>query len=140
MAKTSKQTSKRVASKASKVLRDGRYSKISKSVAGSALSQTKKKQQKKQAVTDLNNQPVYPILGTNKLFITEPDQLQGDGIHHTALTSLSVGCHVRYLYFSMAIFRQGSRCFIQHRLFFVSLRPTAISRKGRDFYENQNTL
>ena len=42
MAKNSKQTSKRVASKASKVLRDGRYSKTSKSVAGSALAQTKK--------------------------------------------------------------------------------------------------
>lgn len=41
MAKNSKQTSKGVASKASKVLRDGRYSKISKSVAGSALAQTK---------------------------------------------------------------------------------------------------
>lgn len=38
----SKQTSKSVASKASKVLRDDRYSKTSKSVAGSALSQTKK--------------------------------------------------------------------------------------------------
>ncbi|MFQ9855196.1 MAG: hypothetical protein ACLRYD_01180 [Ruminococcus callidus] len=37
-----KQTSKSVASKSSKVLRDGRYSKTSKSVAGSALSQTKK--------------------------------------------------------------------------------------------------
>lgn len=37
-----KQTSKSVASKASKVLHDGRFSKISKSVAGSALSQTKK--------------------------------------------------------------------------------------------------
>ena len=34
-----KQTSKSVASKASSILRDGRYS--SKSVAGSALSQTK---------------------------------------------------------------------------------------------------
>lgn len=32
-----KQTSKSVASKASKILRDGRYSKTSKSVAGSAL-------------------------------------------------------------------------------------------------------
>ncbi|MEK5272590.1 hypothetical protein NSR00_17915 [Aeribacillus sp. FSL K6-8394] len=38
-----KQTSKSVAKKASKILRDGRYSKTSKSVAGSALSQTKKK-------------------------------------------------------------------------------------------------
>lgn len=38
-----KQTSKKVASKASKILRDNRYSKTAKSVAGSALSQTKKK-------------------------------------------------------------------------------------------------
>jgi len=38
----SKQTSKAVASKASKILRDGRYSSNSKSVAASALSQTKK--------------------------------------------------------------------------------------------------
>jgi hypothetical protein len=37
-----KQTSKKVASKASKLLRDGRTSKTTKSVAGSALSQTKK--------------------------------------------------------------------------------------------------
>lgn len=37
-----KQTSKAVASKASDILRDGRYSDKSKSVAGSALSQTKK--------------------------------------------------------------------------------------------------
>ena len=36
-----KQTSKSVASKASSVLRDGRYSSKSKSVAGSALSRTK---------------------------------------------------------------------------------------------------
>lgn len=42
MAKNTKQTSRPVASKASKVLRDGRYSKTSKSVAGSALAQTKK--------------------------------------------------------------------------------------------------
>lgn len=41
MAKNSKQTSKAVASKASKVRRDGRYSKTSKSVAGSALAQTR---------------------------------------------------------------------------------------------------
>ena len=41
MAKNSKQTSKALASKASKVLRDGRYSKTSKSVAGSALAQTR---------------------------------------------------------------------------------------------------
>lgn len=37
-----KQTSKTVATKASKILKDGRYSSKSKSVAGSALSQTKK--------------------------------------------------------------------------------------------------
>jgi len=36
-----KQTSKSVASTASKILKDGRYSDASKSVAGSALSQTK---------------------------------------------------------------------------------------------------
>lgn len=38
-----KQTSNKVASKASKILKDDRFSKDSKSVAGSALSQTKKK-------------------------------------------------------------------------------------------------
>lgn len=37
-----KQTSKKVATTASKILSDDRYSKSSKSVAGSALSQTKK--------------------------------------------------------------------------------------------------
>lgn len=42
MQKNTKQTSKQVASKASKVMRDGRYSKTAKSVAGSALAQTKK--------------------------------------------------------------------------------------------------
>lgn len=42
MAKNTKQTSKTVAAKASIVLRNGRYSKTSKSVAGSALAQTKK--------------------------------------------------------------------------------------------------
>ncbi|KJS23180.1 MAG: hypothetical protein VR72_03010 [Clostridiaceae bacterium BRH_c20a] len=36
-----KQTSKKIATTASKILRDGRYSDNSKSVAGSALSQTK---------------------------------------------------------------------------------------------------
>lgn len=41
MTKNSKQTSKKVATKASKILRDNRYSKISKSVAGSALAQAK---------------------------------------------------------------------------------------------------
>lgn len=38
-----KQTSRKVASTASKILRDGRYGKASKSVAGSALSQAKPK-------------------------------------------------------------------------------------------------
>lgn len=42
-----KVTSKRVATKASKVLRDARYSKTSKSVAGSALSQREKSKRKK---------------------------------------------------------------------------------------------
>ena len=45
MAKTStrKVTSKKVASTASKILKDGRYSAASKSVAGSALAQSKAK-------------------------------------------------------------------------------------------------
>ena len=42
-----KVTSKRVASTASKVLRDGRTGKKSKSIAGSALSQREKKSKKK---------------------------------------------------------------------------------------------
>ncbi len=46
MAKNSKQTSKTVASKASKILKDGRYGKDSKSVAGSALAQTKPRKKK----------------------------------------------------------------------------------------------
>lgn len=41
-----KQTSLKIASKASNVLKDGRYSKTSKSIAGSALSQTKTKKNK----------------------------------------------------------------------------------------------
>lgn len=41
MTKNNKQTLKKVASTASKILRDGRYGKASKSVAGSALAQTK---------------------------------------------------------------------------------------------------
>ena len=41
MATNKKQTSKKVASEASEILKDDRYSKKSKSVAGSALSQTK---------------------------------------------------------------------------------------------------
>lgn len=43
MAKNTKQTSRPIASEASKILRDGRYSKTSKSVAESALAQTKPK-------------------------------------------------------------------------------------------------
>lgn len=42
-----KQTSPKVATKASTILRDDRYSDNSKSVAGSALSQTKKSTKKK---------------------------------------------------------------------------------------------
>ncbi len=42
-----KQTSKPVASTASRILRDGRFSNASKSVAGSALSQTKTTGRKK---------------------------------------------------------------------------------------------
>lgn len=45
-AKNTKETSKEVASKASKILTDDRYSKTSKSVAGSALSQAKPKKKK----------------------------------------------------------------------------------------------
>ena len=41
MAKNTKQTSKAVASKASKILRDRRYGTNAKTVAGSALAQTK---------------------------------------------------------------------------------------------------
>lgn len=45
-ANNTKQTSKTVATKASKILTDDRYSKTSKSVAGSALSQTKPRKKK----------------------------------------------------------------------------------------------
>ena len=41
MASNRKQTSKAVATKASQILKDGRYSSKSQSVAGSALAQTK---------------------------------------------------------------------------------------------------
>lgn len=41
MARNNKQTSRKVASSAAHILNDGRYSKNSKSVAGSALAQTK---------------------------------------------------------------------------------------------------
>ena len=43
MAKNTNQTSAKVATKASKALRDGRSSARTKSIAGSALSQTRKK-------------------------------------------------------------------------------------------------
>ena len=43
MAKNVKQTSRKVASTASRVMRDGRYGKQSKSVAASALAQTRPK-------------------------------------------------------------------------------------------------
>jgi hypothetical protein len=46
MSKNSKQTSRQVARKASAILRDGRYSKKTKSVAGSALSQTRPSKKK----------------------------------------------------------------------------------------------
>lgn len=46
MAKNTKQTSRRVATTASKILRDGRYGEDSKSVAGSALAQTKTSKKK----------------------------------------------------------------------------------------------
>lgn len=41
MVKNSKQTSRVVASKASRILKDGRYGKDSKSVAASALAQSR---------------------------------------------------------------------------------------------------
>lgn len=46
MASNKKQTSKAVATKASQILKDGRYSDKSKSVAGSALSQTRPSKKK----------------------------------------------------------------------------------------------
>lgn len=44
--KNTRQTSKSVATKASKILTDNRYSSTSKSVAGSALSQTRPSKKK----------------------------------------------------------------------------------------------
>lgn len=46
MARNKKQTSKAVATKASQILKDGRYSDKSKSVAGSALAQTRQSKKK----------------------------------------------------------------------------------------------
>ena len=42
MTKSCRHTSRKVAKKASGILRDGRYGKVAKSVAGSALSQRQK--------------------------------------------------------------------------------------------------
>jgi hypothetical protein len=47
MARKSEHTSKRVAKKASKILRDPRASKAAKSVAGSALTQVRNRKRKK---------------------------------------------------------------------------------------------
>lgn len=47
MPKNTKQTSKKAATAASKVLRDGRTGKNSKTAAGSALAQTPSKKKKK---------------------------------------------------------------------------------------------
>ncbi len=46
MARNTKQTSKAVATKASQILREGRYGNKAKSVAGSALAQTKPSKKK----------------------------------------------------------------------------------------------
>jgi hypothetical protein len=46
MARNMKQTSRKVASTAGKILKDNRYGKASKSVAGSALAQTKPERKK----------------------------------------------------------------------------------------------
>lgn len=47
MARNNKQTSKRIASKASRILKDVRYGKTSKSVAGSALAQARLSRKRK---------------------------------------------------------------------------------------------
>lgn len=47
MTTNKKQTSQKIATKASEILKDNRYSDKSKSVAGSALSQTKPKTKSK---------------------------------------------------------------------------------------------
>ena len=60
MAKNSKQTSRKVASTASKILRDGRYGSKAKSVAGSALAGKAKEIGWIGAENDLNNQPALP--------------------------------------------------------------------------------
>ena len=67
MVKNSKQTSKAVASKASRILKDGRYGKDSKSVAGSALAQTRPGKKKYSHILmggdGLPNQPAHPLRG-----------------------------------------------------------------------------
>ena len=47
MARNTKQTSRKAAATASKVLRDGRYSAAAKTAAGSALSQAPRRSSKK---------------------------------------------------------------------------------------------
>ena len=54
-----KVTSDKVASTASKVLRDGRYSKDAKSTAGSALSQKEKDEKEKKAKSNLRQRVRY---------------------------------------------------------------------------------
>lgn len=46
MARNAKQTSRKAAAKASNILRDGRFSRKAKSVAGSALAQTRSSKRK----------------------------------------------------------------------------------------------
>lgn len=52
-----KTTSKTIAKKASTILKDNRYSKTAKSVAGSALSQREKKKQEKSLGASLQKAP-----------------------------------------------------------------------------------
>lgn len=60
-----KQTSRSVASKASSILRDGRYSNKAKSVAGSALAQTKTSGKKSDIPTSwwmgVSGRPLAPV-------------------------------------------------------------------------------
>lgn len=71
MANNRKQTSKSVATKASQILKDNRYSSKSKSVAGSALAQTKptKKKYVLHSMGGVNsiNQSAHPLLWKIKI-------------------------------------------------------------------------
>ena len=74
MGKNSKQTSKKVATTASKILRDGRYGKAAKSVAGSALAQAKSRGNKqfphtRQAVTGLIINLPVSRKGANVIYV-----------------------------------------------------------------------